>query len=70
MTAARQERPEYPAGIAAPLNPVQAMKERFVDAHLADAQKAADQLGIPVENILGVSALESNWGDQPLCRSG
>ncbi|MFZ3237116.1 MAG: glucosaminidase domain-containing protein [Stellaceae bacterium] len=46
----------------APLNPVQAMKERFVDAHLADTQKAADQLGIPVENILGLSALESRWG--------
>jgi hypothetical protein len=43
---------------AAPANPVQEMKERFVDAHLADAQKAADQLGIPVENILGLSALE------------
>ena len=47
---------------AAPMNPVQARKERFVDAHLADAQKAADKLGIPVENILGLSALESNWG--------
>jgi hypothetical protein len=46
---------------AAPANPIQAMKERFVDAHLADAQKAADQLGIPVENILGLSALESKW---------
>jgi hypothetical protein len=38
---------------AAPANPVQAMKESFVGAHLADAQKAADQLGVPVENILG-----------------
>ncbi|MGA8549411.1 MAG: glucosaminidase domain-containing protein [Stellaceae bacterium] len=47
---------------AAPMNPVQARKERFGDAHLADAQKAADKLGIPVENILGLSALESNWG--------
>ena len=41
--------------IAAPLNPVQAKKERFVDAHLADTQEAADQLGVPVENILGLS---------------
>jgi hypothetical protein len=36
------------------MNPVQAMKERSVDAHLADGQKAADQLRIPVENILAV----------------
>ncbi len=36
------------------MNPVQARKERFVDGHLADAQKAADKLGIPVENILAV----------------
>ena len=52
---------------AAPMNPVQAKKERFVDAHLADAQKAADKLGIPVENILGLSALEFELGDQSLC---
>ncbi len=55
---------------AAPLNPVQAKKERFVDAHLADAQKAADQLGIPVENILGVSALESGWGKSRIAIDG
>ena len=48
--------------IAAPLNPAQAMKQRFVDAHLADTQKAADQLGVPVENILGVAALEIELG--------
>jgi Mannosyl-glycoprotein endo-beta-N-acetylglucosaminidase len=40
----------------------QARKERFVDAHLADAQKITDELGVPVENILGISALESKWG--------
>jgi hypothetical protein len=40
----------------------QARKERFVDAHLADAQKIADQLGVPVENVLAVSAVESGWG--------
>lgn len=43
-------------------NDVQAIKERFVDAHLADAQEGADQLAVPVENILGLSALESGWG--------
>lgn len=47
---------------AAHTNDIQAMKERFVDAHLDDAQKAADELGIPVENILALSALESKWG--------
>ncbi len=46
------------------------MKERFVDAHLADAQKAADRLGIPVENILGVSALESTWGTSRIAVQG
>jgi flagellum-specific peptidoglycan hydrolase FlgJ len=46
------------------------MTERFVDAHLADAQKAADQLGIPVENILGVSALESRWGTSRIATQG
>lgn len=53
---------------AAPMNPVQVMKERFVDAHLTDAQKAADQLGIPVENILGLSALESKWGNSHISK--
>ena len=37
--------------------------KRFVDAHLVDARKAADQLDVPVENILGVSAVESDWGE-------
>jgi Mannosyl-glycoprotein endo-beta-N-acetylglucosaminidase len=55
---------------AAPMNPVQAMKERFVDAHLADTQKAAERLGIPVENILGVSALESTWGTSRFASQG
>ena len=55
---------------AAPANPVQARKERFVDAHLADAQKAADRLGIPVENILGLSALESTWGTSRFAAQG
>jgi hypothetical protein len=49
--------------VAARTNDSQARKERFVDAHLADAQAAADKLGVPVENILGLSALESGWGE-------
>ena len=55
---------------AAPANPIQAMKERFVDAHLADAQKAADRLGIPVENILALSALASGWGSSRFAAQG
>jgi hypothetical protein len=49
---------------AAQKDETHAKKERFVDAHLADAQKVADQLGVPVENILGLSAIESGWGGE------
>jgi flagellum-specific peptidoglycan hydrolase FlgJ len=55
---------------AAQVSEVQARKERFVDAHLADAQIGADQLSIPVENILGISALESGWGEHPFAAQG
>lgn len=48
----------------------QAKKERFVNAHLADAQKAADKLGVPVENILGLTALESTWGENRFAAQG
>jgi hypothetical protein len=47
---------------AAQLDETQAKKERFVDTHLGDAQRIADQLGVPVENILGAAAVESGWG--------
>jgi hypothetical protein len=50
-------------------DPTQARKRRFVEAHLEDAQKAADELHVPVENILGLSVLESGWGEQPLPRA-
>jgi hypothetical protein len=55
---------------AAQVSEVQARKERFVDAHLADAQKAAEELQIPVENILGISALESTWGTSRFATEG
>lgn len=45
-----------------------ARKERFVYAHLADTQKAADRLGAPVENILAVAALESTRGEARFAR--
>jgi hypothetical protein len=47
---------------AAQTGSVQDKKQRFVDAHLVDTQPAADKLRIPVENILGLAALESGWG--------
>jgi Mannosyl-glycoprotein endo-beta-N-acetylglucosaminidase len=47
---------------APPPEDVPAKKRRFVGAHFDDAQKAADQLHVPVENVLGLSALEGGWG--------
>ncbi len=55
---------------AAQTSDVQAKKERFVDAHLDAAEKGAAELGIPVENILGLSALESGWGASPFAANG
>jgi hypothetical protein len=55
---------------AARTDEAQARKERFVDAHLADAQRVADQLGVPVENILGVAAVESTWGESRFAIQG
>lgn len=40
----------------------QADKEKFVDANLAAAQRVADRLGIPVENLLGLAASENSYG--------
>jgi hypothetical protein len=37
-------------------------KEKFIDANLDAAQKAADKLGVPVENILGLAASENTYG--------
>jgi len=47
-----------------------AKKERFVDAHLAETQAVAKTLGVPVENILALSALESGWGESPFAADG
>src|SRR5208283_4349807 len=55
---------------AAQISDDQAKKERFVDAHLGDTQAAADRLGIPVENILRVSALELRWGTSRFATQG
>ena len=39
-----------------------AQRAKFVRDHLAAALKGAKTLGVPAENILGLSALESTWG--------
>ena len=55
---------------AARMDETQARKERFVDAHLADTQEVADRLQVPVENILGVSAVESGWVESRIAVQG
>lgn len=47
-----------------------AEKAAFVRGHLADATKAAQTLGIPVENLLGLAALESAWGRSRFAKEG
>lgn len=66
----RQAESAYFQPAAAQISDVQAKKERFVDAHLDDTQKAADQLGVPVENILALAALESKWGESRFAAQG
>lgn len=48
----------------------QAVKERFVDAHLADTAEVARALGVPVECILGIAAIESGWGESRFAADG
>jgi len=55
---------------AAQSGSVQAKKERFVDAHVADTRPVAAGLGIPVENILGLAAEESGWGTSGFAERG
>jgi RHS repeat-associated protein len=40
----------------------------FIRAHLAEAAAMAAQLNVPVENILGLSGLESQFGDSRIAR--
>ena len=53
-----------------PLDATALKKQRFVAAHLAAAEAAARTLNVPVANILGLSALESGWGEGPFARDG
>ena len=34
----------------------------FIQAHQADAATVAQQLGVPTQNVLGLSGIESRWG--------
>ncbi len=52
------------------IDPTVAKKQKFVSDHLVEMQKAAQQLGVPVENLLGISALESNWGQSRFATDG
>jgi len=45
-------------------------KQNFTDAYLADAEEAAQELGVPVENILALAALESGWGEGRFAEQG
>jgi flagellum-specific peptidoglycan hydrolase FlgJ len=55
---------------AARTDETQARKERFVDAHLADTEEISKRLGVPVENILALSAFESGKGRHPFAANG
>ncbi len=49
---------------------VAADKPAFVSAYLAAARKAADSLGVPPENLLGLAALESTWATSRFAKDG
>jgi flagellum-specific peptidoglycan hydrolase FlgJ len=42
----------------------------FVKTHQADAATVAQQLGLPTENILGLSGIESGWGLSRIATTG
>ena len=49
-------------------DPIAQKKQKWVDDHYDDAKKVADRLGISPEQILGVAALESQWGTSRIAR--
>jgi hypothetical protein len=63
--SAQHAGPPTAAGVAAlpDQDPTRQKKGVFVADHLEAAKQAAATLRVPVENILGVSALESQWGE-------
>ena len=51
-------------------NPGNAKKLDWIAAHKDDAAKVAKELGVTTADILGLSALESAWGDGPFAADG
>src|SRR5262249_11167680 len=63
--------PKFGVELAAAVTPAtEAEKEKFTDDHLVDAQKFANKLQVPVENVLGLSAFESGWGKEGFASAG
>ena len=60
------------AGDAATKNPVcnSSNAVAFIKAHQLDAATVAGQLGVPTENVLGLSGIESAWGLNRFARDG
>lgn len=50
-------------------DPTNAKVLDFIQAHKADAQAIASQLSVPVQNILGLSAQESNYGQSTIAQA-
>jgi uncharacterized FlgJ-related protein len=42
----------------------------FIKAHQTEAAKVAEQLKVPTENILGLSGIESQWGQNRFAKEG
>ena len=47
-----------------------AQKLDWINAHLTDATKVAGELGVTAADILGLSALESGWGNGRFAKQG
>ncbi len=46
------------------------VKHEFVAKYIEQAQRGAKELEVPVENILGLSAIESQWGNGRIAKKG
>jgi hypothetical protein len=45
------------------------LKQDFADNYLAATEKAAQELNVPVQNILGLAAYESTWGTSKIAQN-
>jgi hypothetical protein len=55
---------------ADPIDATVAKKQEFVATYQLALGRAAKQLNVPVENLLGIAALESNWGKSRFASKG